>query len=158
MNQQVNWFYTMNLAQSWGRALHRCRVRTCIFMCTHDVHTCTPSQSPHPNGQKLRSKCILDKFSCGFKGVLFKFFATTSLLCRHFYLKSIQYGNGLFCVSLVVKQNFPNTNIIVNYHILIIHNWSGYSYINFCLAYNVKWIATPNTLFEKSMHISVIFW
>ena len=32
----------------------------------------------------------------------------------------------------VVKQNFLNTNVIVNYHILIIHNLSGYGYFNFC--------------------------
>ena len=32
---------------------------------------------------------------------------------------------------LVVKQNFLSTNVIVNYHTLIIHNWSGYGYFNF---------------------------
>ena len=96
----------------------------------------------------------------------------TSFLCVQMGTYSIFLQQLLFCEEILLEkypvwqltmpscsvatQNFPNTNVIVNYHILIICNWSGYGYFNFhsnwqifvrCWAYNMKWIAIPNTLF-----------
>ena len=62
------------------------------------------------------------------KEYIFHFFATISLaLC----CAEILLAEMVMPSSLVVKQNFLNANIIVNYHSLIICNLSGYCYINF---------------------------
>ena len=126
-----------------------------------------PIDSLHPNGTKLPSKCILDKFFLCVQMGKYLIFLQILLLCEEILLEKYPVWQLAMLSCLVVKQNFLNTNVIVNYHILIIHNWSGYGYFNFhsnwqicvrCWSYNIKWIAILITLFEKSMCISMIFW
>ena len=52
--------------------------------------------------------------------------------------------------SLVFKQNFLNTKVIVNYHILIICNWSGYGYMNFCS--NWQFLQDVCILYDMNFH------
>ena len=94
-------------------------------------------------------------------------FLQVLLCCTEILLENYPVRQFTMMSNLVVKWNLPNTNVIVNYHILIIYNWSEYSFINFhsnwqifawCSACYLKWIAIPNTLFKKIMYISVIFW
>ena len=89
------------------------------------------------------------------------------LFCEEILLEKYPVQQLTMPSCSVVKQNVLKTNVSVNYHNPIIHNWSGCGYFNFhsnwqifvrCWTHNMKWIAIPITLFEKSMHISVIFW
>ena len=71
------------------------------------------------------------------------------LCCADILLEKYPVQQLMMPSSLVIRWNVPNTNIIVNYHILIICNWSGYGYVNLhsnmqmfarCLAFYTKWI------------------
>ena len=95
-------------------------------------------------------------------GYIFNFFCNYFSSVKKFYLKSIQYSNWLHHLVWWLNKIFRTHNIIVNYHILIIHNWSGYGYFNFhfnwqifvrCWAYNMKWIAVLNYfIWEKYVY------
>ena len=83
----------------------------------------SPYRITTPKWTKITVKCILDEIFCVNKWVDISFFASTSLLCKIFTCKISNTAVDYVCLffsSLVVKQNFPNTN--VNYHILIICN------------------------------------
>ena len=106
-------------------------------------------------------------FLCIQMGTYLIFFCKYFSAVQIFYLKSIQYGNWLWCLIQWLNKIFQKTKVIVNYHILVTHNWSGHSFINFhsnwqmfawCSTCYMKWITIPNTLFKKSMYISLIFW
>ena len=119
---------------------------------------------------QLEQNCGKNAYWMSFLCVQFNtcfIFLQLLLCCAEILLEKYPVQQLTMSSCLVVKQDFPNTNVIINYHILIICNWSGYGYINFhfnlqifvrSLEHNMKWIALPNTLSEKSMHISVIFW
>ena len=57
----------------------------------------------------------------------------------------------------VVKQNFPKTNVIVNDHILIIHNWSGYGFINFLSNWHI-FKKIFGILYEMNCHPQYFIW
>ena len=69
-------------------------------------------------------------FLCVQMGTHFNFLQLL-LCCAEFLLEKYPVWQLIMPSCLVVKQNFPNTTIIVNYYILIIRNWSGYVYVNF---------------------------
>ena len=59
------------------------------------------------------------EFFCNYLKILFETF-------KNFTWKKYPIWQLTMPSGSVIKQNFPNNNVIVNYHILIIHNWSGY--------------------------------
>ena len=130
-------------------------------------HTKTPYRFTTSKWNKITVKMYKGQdFLCVQMGT-YLIFLQILLFCEEILLEKYPVWQLTMLSCSVVKQNFPNTNIIVNYHILIICNWSGYDYFNFCSnwqifvrcwVYNVKWIVISITLFEKSMHISVILW
>ena len=83
------------------------------------------------------------------------------LCCPEISLKKYPLSQLTMLSNLVVKQNFLNTNVIVNYHILIICNWSGYSFCqmaNFCKMYsNVIWSELPYTIIY-SRKVCIFLW
>ena len=98
---------------------------------------------------KIMVKCILDQ--C-INGYIFQFWLLL-LCCAAILLEKYLVQKMTMPSSSVFKQNFLNTSVFTNNHILIIHNLSGYGCINFCsicelfvrcLAYNMKWISVPN--------------
>ena len=69
------------------------------------------------------------------------------LFCEEILLEKYLVWQLTVLSCLMVKQNFSNTNVIVNDHILIICYLSGYGYFNFhsnwqifvrCWVYNMK--------------------
>ena len=72
----------------------------------------------------------MDKFLCVQMGTYFKFFLQLLLFCEEILLEKYPVWHLTMSSCSVIKHNFPNTNVIINY-ILIICNWSGYGYFNF---------------------------
>ena len=133
-----------------------------IFICSFEGHRITLPNHYAQMDTNYSKTTYWTRFYVCTNGYVFNFFCNYFSAVQKFHLKSIQLWQLTMISNLVVKWN-----VIVNYHILIIHNWSAYSFINFCsnwqifarcLACYMKWIAIPNTLFKKSMYISVIFW
>ena len=129
-------------------------------------YPCSPSRIRIAKWTKITVKMHIGRVLCVHKWYILHFLQLL-LCCAGNLLEKYPVWQLTMPSCLVVKENFPNTNILVNYHIMIICNWPGYDYSNFCfnwqtftrcLAYNMKWITIPNTLFEKSIHIPVIFW
>ena len=66
-------------------------------------------------------KCILDDLFNVYKWV-HNSFLQLLLYCADILLEQYPVLQLTIPFSSVVKNNFPNTNVIVNYHVLIIHN------------------------------------
>ena len=64
---------------------------------------------------------MLDEFFVCTNGYIFNFLQLL-LCCQEILLEKYPVWQLTTLSNLVVKQNFLNTNTIVNYHILIIHN------------------------------------
>ena len=82
---------------------------------------------------------MLDKFYLYVQmGTLYiKFFLQILLCCEEISLEKYPVQQLTKPSCLVIKKIFPNINIIVSYHILIICNWSGHGYFNFVPTGNV---------------------
>ena len=92
-------------------------VQSGFFLSLSPYRTCTAKLT------KITAKCILDEFCCVYKWVHITFLQLL-LCCAKILLEKYPAWQLTMPSSLVVKQNFPNTNV----NILIIRNWSGYGY------------------------------
>ena len=102
----------VELLNCWSLDLH-------LKQRTPNLHS---PESLRPNGHKLRYKCILDKiFLCVQMGT-YLIFLQVLLCCTEILLEKYPVQQLTIMSNSVVKRNFPNTNVIVNYHILIICN------------------------------------
>ena len=95
---------------------------------------------------KITLKCILDTFFVCTNGYIFNFLQLL-LFCEEILLENYPVWQLTMLSCSVVKQNFPNTNIIVNY--CYFNFYSNWQLFVRCWAYKMKWIAISNTIWEK---------